>query len=152
MGKPRIFLGSAGKQEKLLQADTRSRRRRARGTLDDILQSWDHHTGERLLELEHEVEFAAFAFARDDWTPTEMRAVNQKLRKAIENEGRVARIEGLWWHHDHGPCWVVHGNYRNPTRMRRWRRDDGRRPRHAEMEPHREFKEYGLVGPTGGER
>jgi hypothetical protein len=30
-------------------------------------------------------------------TATEMRAVNQKLRKAIENEGRVARIEGLWW-------------------------------------------------------
>jgi hypothetical protein len=27
----------------------------------------------------------------------EMRAVNQKLRKAIEDEGRVARIEGLWW-------------------------------------------------------
>jgi hypothetical protein len=27
-----------------------------------------------------------------------MRAINQKLRKAIENEGRVARIEGLWWH------------------------------------------------------
>ena len=27
-----------------------------------------------------------------------MRVVNQKLRKAIENEGRVARIEGLWWH------------------------------------------------------
>jgi hypothetical protein len=26
-----------------------------------------------------------------------MRVVNQKLRKAIENEGRVARIEGLWW-------------------------------------------------------
>ena len=30
-------------------------------------------------------------------TPAEMRVVNQKLRKAIENEGRVARIEGLWW-------------------------------------------------------
>jgi hypothetical protein len=30
-------------------------------------------------------------------TATEMRAVNEKLRKAIENEGRVARIEGLWW-------------------------------------------------------
>jgi uncharacterized protein YecE (DUF72 family) len=29
--------------------------------------------------------------------PSEMRVVNQKLRKAIENEGRVARIEGLWW-------------------------------------------------------
>jgi hypothetical protein len=26
-----------------------------------------------------------------------MRAVNQKLRKAIETEGRVSRIEGLWW-------------------------------------------------------
>ena len=23
--------------------------------------------------------------------------------------------------HDHGPCWVVYGNYKNPTRMRRWR-------------------------------
>ncbi len=130
MGKPRIFLGSSGQQEKLLQALTRG--------------------------LEHEVDFAAFAFARDDWTttsspaspptgsgqasprdnvvfeaglfggalgmrrtfilyasgsklpsdllgltcvrygelatPTEMRVVNQKLRKAIENEGRVARI------------------------------------------------------------
>ena len=30
-------------------------------------------------------------------TPSEMRVVNQKLRKAIENEGHVARIEGLWW-------------------------------------------------------
>ena len=30
-------------------------------------------------------------------TPAEMRILNQKLRKAIENEGRVARIEGLWW-------------------------------------------------------
>jgi hypothetical protein len=28
-----------------------------------------------------------------------MRVVNQKLRKAIENEGRLARIEGLWWQH-----------------------------------------------------
>jgi hypothetical protein len=28
--------------------------------------------------------------------------------------------------HDHGPCWVIYGNYQNPTRMRRWRRlDDG---------------------------
>jgi hypothetical protein len=26
-----------------------------------------------------------------------MRAINQKLRNAIENESRVARIEGLWW-------------------------------------------------------
>ena len=33
----------------------------------------------------------------DATTAAEMRVVNQKLRKAIENEGRVARIEGLWW-------------------------------------------------------
>jgi hypothetical protein len=30
-------------------------------------------------------------------TPAGMRLINQKLRKAIESEGRVARIEGLWW-------------------------------------------------------
>lgn len=27
----------------------------------------------------------------------EMRTMNQKLRKAIENEGRLQRIEGVWW-------------------------------------------------------
>ena len=30
-------------------------------------------------------------------TLVEMEVVNDKLRKAIESEGRVARIEGLWW-------------------------------------------------------
>ena len=30
-------------------------------------------------------------------TAAEVKVVNQKLRKAIESEGRVARIEGLWW-------------------------------------------------------
>jgi hypothetical protein len=161
MDKPRIFLGSSGKQEKLLQALTRG--------LEDVahVEPWTTSfnpgttTLERLLELTHEVDFAAFVFARDDWTSTspsaspppesaqasprdnvvfeaglfggalgmrrtfilhasgsklpsdllgftcirygeattaaEMRAVNQKLRKAIENAGRVARIEGLWW-------------------------------------------------------
>src|SRR6476660_892155 len=33
----------------------------------------------------------------DSLTPTELKAVNQKLRKAIEAEGRLARIEGDWW-------------------------------------------------------
>ncbi|RPI49367.1 MAG: nucleotide-binding protein [Acidobacteria bacterium] len=161
MDKPRIFLGSSGKQEKLLQALTRG--------LEDVahVEPWTTSfnpgttTLERLLELAHQVDFAAFAFARDDWTtnnasvspPTEsgqasprdnvvfeaglfggtlgmrrtfilhavgsklpsdllgltcvrygeatntaeMEVVNQKLRKAIEDEGRVARIEGLWW-------------------------------------------------------
>ena len=161
MDKPRIFLGSSGKQEKLLQALTRG--------LEDVahVEPWTTSfnpgttTLERLLELTHEVDFAAFVFARDDWTTnsvpasdptgsgqasprdnvvfeaglfggalgmrrtlilhasgaklpsdllgltcvrygeattaTEMRVVNQQLRKTIENEGRVARIEGLWW-------------------------------------------------------
>ena len=30
-------------------------------------------------------------------SPAEIRAINQKLRRAIEDGGRVARIEGLWW-------------------------------------------------------
>jgi hypothetical protein len=161
MDKPRIFLGSSGKQAKLLQALTRG--------LEDVahVEPWTTSfnpgttTLDRLVELAHEVDFAAFVFARDDWTTTspaaspppgtgqdsprdnvvfeaglfggvlgmrrtfilqargsklpsdllgltcvrygdvttasEMRVVNQKVRKAIENEGSVARIEGLWW-------------------------------------------------------
>ena len=160
MDKPRIFLGSSGKQAKLLQALTRG--------LEDVahVEPWTTSfnpgttTLERLLELTREVDFAAFVFARDDWTTmsppaadpagsgqasprdnvvfeaglfgaalgmrrtfilhasgaklpsdllgltcvryeettaAEMRVVNEKLRKAIENEGRAARIEGLWW-------------------------------------------------------
>ena len=161
MDKPRIFLGSSGKQEKLLRGLTRG--------LEDIahVEPWTTSfnpgttTLDRLVELAHEVDFAVFAFAQDDWTTTsppaanpaasgqasprdnvvfeaglfggvlgmrrtfilhasgaklpsdlfgltcvryadattasEMRDINEKLRKAIENEGRVARIEGLWW-------------------------------------------------------
>jgi hypothetical protein len=160
MEKPRIFLGSSGTQQKLLHALTRG--------LEDVahVEPWTTSfnpgttTLERLLELAREVDFAAFVFARDDWTtnsppasdpsgsgqasprdnvvfeaglfgaalgmrrtfilhasgaklpsdllgltcvryeattPSEIRVVNQRLRKAIENEGRVARIEGLWW-------------------------------------------------------
>jgi hypothetical protein len=29
--------------------------------------------------------------------PAEVRAINQKLRKAIESEGRRSAVEGLWW-------------------------------------------------------
>jgi predicted nucleotide-binding protein len=161
MDKPRIFLGSSGKQQKLLQALTRG--------LEDVAQvePWTTSfnpgttTLERLLELTREVDFAAFVFARDDWTTNspavsepsgsgqasprdnvvfeaglfgatlgmrrtfilhasgaklpsdllgltcvrygdattaaEMRVINEKLRNAIENEWRAARIEGLWW-------------------------------------------------------
>ena len=160
MDKPRIFLGSSGKQAKLLEVLTRG--------LEDVahVEPWTTSfnpgttTLERLIELTGEVDFAAFVFAPDDWTTTtpaaspapgsgqasprdnvvfeaglfggvlgmrrtfilhadgsklpsdllgltcaryaattaaEMRAVIQQLRKAIENEARVARIEGLWW-------------------------------------------------------
>jgi hypothetical protein len=68
MNKPRIFLGSSGKQQKLLQALTRG--------LEDVAQvepwttSFNPGTStlERLLELTREVDFATFVFARDDWT------------------------------------------------------------------------------------
>ena len=33
----------------------------------------------------------------EEATAAEIRVVCQKLRQAIENEGRLARIEGLWW-------------------------------------------------------
>jgi Predicted nucleotide-binding protein containing TIR-like domain len=68
MEKPRIFLGSSGKQAKLLQALTRG--------LEDVahVEPWTTSfnpgttTLERLLELTREVDFAAFVFAQDDWT------------------------------------------------------------------------------------
>ena len=161
MDKPRIFLGSSGKQRKLLDALTRGLEDVAR--VEPWTMSFNPGTStlERLLELTREVDFAAFVFARDDWTATspptsdpaaagqasprdnvvfeaglfggvlgmrrtfilhasgaklpsdllgltcvrygdavtaaDVRTINQKLRNAIETEGRLARIEGLWW-------------------------------------------------------
>jgi len=156
MNKPRIFLGSSGKQANLLEAITRG--------LEDIadVEPWTttfnpgRSTLDRLVELSEEVDFAAFVFAQDDWTaadasesgqasprdnvvfeaglfggalgirrtfilhangsklPTdllgltsvrydpntgadEIRVINEKLRKAIETEGRRGLVEGLWW-------------------------------------------------------
>ena len=156
MSRPRIFLGSSGKQAKLLQAITRG--------LEDVaeVEPWTttfnpgRSTLDRLVELSLEVDFAAFVFAQDDWTstdasqsgqasprdnvvfeaglfggalgmrrtfilhandsklpsdllglttvrydpatsPAEVRAINQKLRTAIETEGRRGLVEGLWW-------------------------------------------------------
>src|SRR5687768_18508447 len=68
MTKPRIFLGSSGKQAKLLQALTRG--------LEDVadVEPWTTtfnpgtSTLERLVELTRQVDFAAFVFAQDDWT------------------------------------------------------------------------------------
>jgi len=154
--RPRIFLGSSGQQEKLLQraypgASAHCRRR----ALDGGLQPGclDPRAARRLTR---EVDFAAFVFAQDDWTtkaasphaasgeasprdnvvfeaglfggalgmrrtfilhangaklPTDLlgltvvrykpdttpaivRQINQKLRDAIDAEGRLSRLEG----------------------------------------------------------
>src|SRR6476469_10617011 len=156
MNKPRIFLGSSGKQAKLLQAITRG--------LEDVadVEPWTttfnpgRSTLDRLVELPQEVDFAAFVFAQDDWTtsgasqsgqasprdnvvfqaglfggalgirrtfilhahgaklPTDLlgltssrydpdttpaivRQINERLRHAIDAEGRISRLEGDWW-------------------------------------------------------
>src|SRR2546430_7815022 len=71
MKKPRIFLGSSGKQAKLVQASTRG--------LEDVVdvEPWTttfnpgRSTLDRLVEVSQEVDFAAFVFAQDDWTTTD---------------------------------------------------------------------------------
>jgi Predicted nucleotide-binding protein containing TIR-like domain len=71
MNKPRIFLGSSGKQAKLLKAITRG--------LEEVadVEPWTttfnpgRSTLDRLVELSQEVDFAAFVFAQDDWTTTD---------------------------------------------------------------------------------
>jgi len=71
MTKPRIFLGSSGKQAELLEAIAQG--------LEDVaeVEPWmttfnpGRGTLDRLVELSHEVDFAAFAFAQDDWTTTD---------------------------------------------------------------------------------
>ena len=155
MNKPRIFLGSSGKQTKLLMAIAHG--------LSEVadVEPWTttfnpgRSTLDRLVELSQEVDFAAFVFAQDDWTTTasqsgeasprdnvvfeaglfggalgirrtfilhargskmptdllgltsvrydpdtsaaEVRAINEKLRNAIETEGSRGPVEGLWW-------------------------------------------------------
>src|SRR6187402_856043 len=68
MEKPRLFLGSSAKQEKLLQALTRGLSDIA--TVEPWMTSFNPGTStlERLIELTREVDFAAFVFAQDDWT------------------------------------------------------------------------------------
>ncbi len=161
MDKPRIFLGSSGKQANLLDTLTRGLEGVARVEPWTTVFDPGTTTLGRLLDLTREVDFAAFIFARDDWTtadgarpsgerpgqasprdnvvfeaglfggvlgmqrtfilhasesklptdllgltciryadaitPAERRSICGKLRQAIENQGRLARIEGLWW-------------------------------------------------------
>src|SRR3954462_11824262 len=155
MNMPRIFLGSSGKQAKLLRAIQRG--------LEDVVdvEPWTttfnpgRSTLDRLVELSQEGYFSVFVFAPHDWittdasqsgqasprdnvvfeaglfggalgirrtfilhangsklpsdllgltsvrydsaSPAQVRAINEKLRKAIEAEGRRGPVEGLWW-------------------------------------------------------
>jgi hypothetical protein len=155
MNKPRIFLGSSGKQAKLLQAIMRGLEDvadvepgRPRSTRGGRPSTGSSSSPRRSI--------SPFVFAQDDWTttdasedgeasprdnvvfeaglfggalgirrtfilhaegsklpsdllgltsvrydpatsPAEIGAINQKLRKAIETEGRRGPIEGLWW-------------------------------------------------------
>src|SRR5438094_10475713 len=83
--KPRIFLGSSGQQEKLLQALTRG--------LQDIaeVEPWTTvfnpgiSTLDRLVELTREVDFAAFVFAQDDWTSNPSDAAAQGQASPRDN-------------------------------------------------------------------
>ncbi len=68
MDKPRIFLGSSGKQAKLLGALTRGLEQVAHVEPWTTVFNPGTSTLERLLELTREVDFAAFVFAQDDWT------------------------------------------------------------------------------------
>src|SRR6185503_7023371 len=66
--KPRIFLGSSGQQQKLVQALTRGLRDVADVDPWTSVFNPGVSTLERLVELTREVDFAAFVFAQDDWT------------------------------------------------------------------------------------
>src|SRR5262245_10717370 len=68
MDKPRIFLGSSGKQAKLVQALTRGLEEVAHVEPWTAVFNPGTTTLGRLLELTREVDFAAFVFAQDDWT------------------------------------------------------------------------------------
>src|SRR5262245_45060299 len=74
MDKPRIFLGSSSAQKKLVQALTRGLEDVAR--VEPWTMSFNPGTSTlaRLIELTREVDFAAFVFARDDWTTASTQA------------------------------------------------------------------------------
>ena len=77
--KPRIFLGSSGKQAKLVEAVTRGLADVADVVPWTVAFDPGVSTLDRLVELTHEVDFAAFVFAQDDWTsnPTDASASGQ---------------------------------------------------------------------------
>jgi hypothetical protein len=89
MAKPRIFLGSSGKQAALLDGLTVG--------LEDVadVEPWTvtfnpgSTTLGRLVQLTHEVDFAAFIFARDDWTSVEHAASDATAGQASPRDNVV---------------------------------------------------------------
>jgi hypothetical protein len=89
MAKPRIFLGSSGQQAALLDGLTVG--------LEDVadVEPWTvtfnpgSTTLGRLVQLTHEVDFAAFIFARDDWTSIEHAASDATAGQASPRDNVV---------------------------------------------------------------
>src|ERR1700749_1051601 len=68
MDRPRIFLGSSGKQARLLKSLTNGLPWGADVEPWTTVFNPGVSTLDRLVELTREVDFAAFVFAQDDWT------------------------------------------------------------------------------------
>src|SRR5919106_443207 len=145
MNKPRIFLGSSGKQAKLLQSITRG--------LEEVadVEPWTttfnpgRSTLDRLVELSQEVDFAAFVFAQDDWTTTDRSQSGQASRS--ENEPSAVSLLRISRDRDgglnvSGRAWQEDGTLsaRYWSEAAKERRDPagilyfwkGERPRHAD--------------------
>ena len=86
--KPRIFLGSSGKQAKLVQALTRGLAEVAEVEPWTTVFNPGVSTLDRLVELTREVDFAAFVFAQDDWTsnPSDAAATGQAFGDGLPFE------------------------------------------------------------------
>ncbi|HET6167799.1 MAG TPA: TIR domain-containing protein [Marmoricola sp.] len=76
MGKPRIFVGSSGKQAAFLEALTTGLADVADVEPWTIVFNPGSTTLGRLVELTREVDFAAFVFAQDDWTSADPAATD----------------------------------------------------------------------------
>ena len=158
MDKPRIFLGSSGKQAKLLQALTRG--------LEDVahVEPWTTSfnpgttTLDRLVELAHEVDFAAFVFARDDWTTTSP-AASPTAGSRSGFSARQCRLRSRpvrWrpWHAPdlHPPCTRREASERSPRphvcSVRR--RDDPCRDESRQPEASEGDRERGARRPHRG--
>lgn len=87
MAKPRIFLGSSGKQVKLLQALTRGLQEVAQVEPWTTSLTPGTSTLDRLVDLAHDVDFAAFVVARDDWTTSAGPAASQPAGTGQDSPG-----------------------------------------------------------------